>query len=378
MDFSKITQPFKESFHKLKSDALKLIEHKKSLSFKEHIGEYNESNFYQGSGALKQAGDTLSSLAKMSFFLQKKMMIDPLQKVSEAIVSKVKGERDFSTSIKLEQQRNSEQAKAIYQSLHKIWNTQTEDLLASGSRKLNAVATKSLSPFLSTSPQERGKAQGRLGFEIASWFVGAGELKTAGKVASVAERGVLAQSNHILEAGLKGLVKTEENFFPSAAHLLTRSLEVKQLGVIERVLAFPETLQKIPLGFRNYEHFREVGNQIYQALGKMGYAESNLYMRGSSVTGKSFTSGKAFDLGRKSDFDFAIAGEKIFEDARRLGLPGPNAKRTWELSKKSLEKMSLEKLWKSLEEDLKRPVSFMIYLSDKAVIERGSNILFPK
>ncbi|GAA6139445.1 hypothetical protein NBRC116583_31920 [Arenicella sp. 4NH20-0111] len=51
-----------------------------------------------------------------------------------------------------------------------------------------------------------------------------------------------------------------------------------------------------------------------------GFSGTKAILQGSAVTGKSFRTGKAFDAGRVSDFDIALAGSDILARARQLGI----------------------------------------------------------
>ncbi len=67
------------------------------------------------------------------------------------------------------------------------------------------------------------------------------------------------------------------------------------------------------LGFNSREDYASFGRSARTALNEAGYPEAVPYMRGSAVTGYSYRTGEAFDVGRRSDYDIAIVRPRLLE-----------------------------------------------------------------
>ncbi|MBA4174683.1 MAG: hypothetical protein C0511_19030, partial [Hyphomicrobium sp.] len=67
------------------------------------------------------------------------------------------------------------------------------------------------------------------------------------------------------------------------------------------------------LGFTSREDYASFGRSARTALNEAGYPEAVPYMRRSTVTGYSYRTGEAFDVGRRSDFDVAIVSPRLLE-----------------------------------------------------------------
>ncbi|WP_239009256.1 RHS repeat-associated core domain-containing protein [Streptomyces sp. CFMR 7] len=116
----------------------------------------------------------------------------------------------------------------------------------------------------------------------------------------------------------------------------------------------------IPRGFPNAAGYAGFGGKLRSGLKDAGYDDVTPVFQGSSVTGKSFKSGKPF--GPHSDFDVALAGRDILAKAKEAGIPlRSGGTRTGPLKGSDLRKMGLDNLAKSLSGDVGRPVNFMVY-----------------
>lgn len=92
----------------------------------------------------------------------------------------------------------------------------------------------------------------------------------------------------------------------------------------------------------------------------------------------SFRTGEAFDVGRVSDFDIALASPTLLQRARELGIPlRGGGIRTMPLKKEHLERLGLWELQEELSRLAGRDVSFMIYESVEAILKRGPSIAMP-
>ena len=67
----------------------------------------------------------------------------------------------------------------------------------------------------------------------------------------------------------------------------------------------------LPLGFNTREEYANFGRSARTALNEAGVPEAVPYMRGSAVTGYSYRTGEAFDVGRRSDYDLAIVSPRL-------------------------------------------------------------------
>jgi len=96
------------------------------------------------------------------------------------------------------------------------------------------------------------------------------------------------------------------------------------------------------------------------------------------VTGVKYTTGAAFDVGRVSDYDIALAGENIFGAAQRagMGLRGGGI-RTGPLELDDLGRLGLAGLRADLTQTAERPVNFMIYRSIDDTLARSPSIEVP-
>ena len=73
-------------------------------------------------------------------------------------------------------------------------------------------------------------------------------------------------------------------------------------------------------GFKNAGEFAKFVKTLNSGLADAGFGGAKALLQGSAVTGKSFRTGKAFDAGRVSDFDIALAGPAILARAKQLVL----------------------------------------------------------
>jgi hypothetical protein len=140
-----------------------------------------------------------------------------------------------------------------------------------------------------------------------------------------------------------------------------------------------ERIGSIPSGFANADDFVSFGQNLRTGLGKVGYADVEPILQGSAVTGKSFRTGEPFDVGRVSDFDVALAGDSVFEAARRVGVPlRSGATRTGPLTERNLRQLGLYDLSQQMSTQAGRPVNFMIYNSTESAMQRAPSALFPR
>ncbi len=177
--------------------------------------------------------------------------------------------------------------------------------------------------------------------------------------------------------------QTDEGKGKLAFDLATILVPVSNSSKISK-LAKTGTLQQIPLGAAHYPKYLEFGNSLIQSLQKIGVEDAGLYIRGSSVTGKSFRSGQAFDVGRMSDWDVSIASPTLLNRAKELGIPMMSkGTRSIPLDLEKLDgvihlkMLDLEKPLVQLSQMMNRNVSVMIYKNEEMVIQRGDFLNIP-
>lgn len=135
----------------------------------------------------------------------------------------------------------------------------------------------------------------------------------------------------------------------------------------------------IPHGFVGAEDFLQFGRRAQEGFQAAGYEDVTLMIRGSAVTGQSYTSGLPFDQGRRSDFDLSVVSPQIWErvvqmDARLRG----RGTRTGVLDNDLLREFGLTQVVSDLNAAAGRPVSLMIYRSAHDVAARGPSITWPR
>ncbi len=115
---------------------------------------------------------------------------------------------------------------------------------------------------------------------------------------------------------------------------------------------------KTPLGFRNAGAFDEFGGNLNTGLRNAGYDDVQGIFQGSSVTGKSYRTGQAFDVGRVSDFDVALSSPTLLQRAKDLGIPlRSQGARTAPLNPAHLEQLGLSDVATQLSGQAGRPVN---------------------
>ncbi|MFH8927145.1 RHS repeat-associated core domain-containing protein [Streptomyces pristinaespiralis] len=129
-----------------------------------------------------------------------------------------------------------------------------------------------------------------------------------------------------------------------------------------------------PKGFANAGEFAAFSKKLKNGLSSTGYESVTPVMQGSSVTGKSYRTGKPF--GPHSDYDVALAGPEILARARDAGISlRSGGTRTGPLKGTDLKKLGLDPLAAELSASTGRPVNFMIYGSSADAVGRAPSIV---
>ena len=143
--------------------------------------------------------------------------------------------------------------------------------------------------------------------------------------------------------------------------------------------ARPDTRDGIPRGFGNAADFEAFGHDLYSGLEVAGYDDVTAVFQGSAVTGESFRTGAAFDSGRESDFDIALASPGLLDRASSLGIGlRSRGTRTGPLTASQLQRLGLGDLAADLGVTAGRPVRFMIFESAAGAMARGPSIEVPR
>lgn len=128
----------------------------------------------------------------------------------------------------------------------------------------------------------------------------------------------------------------------------------------------------VPFGFTDATQVATFSRQLHGGLAEAGFPEAEAALQGSSVTGVKFTTGEPFDLNRVSDVDIALAGDRMLDRAKELGVElRAGGKRTAPLDEQRLKQLGLYELAQRLSSLMGRDVHFMLYGRLQTAVERG-------
>lgn len=152
---------------------------------------------------------------------------------------------------------------------------------------------------------------------------------------------------------------------------------VADVAILAAAETVPEGVPEVvPHGFASAEAFGEFRTALKNGLAEAGHADAQALFQGSSVTGKSFRTGAAFDAGRVSDFDIALAERGLLARAESLGVGlRSGGTRTGPLSAAQIKQLGLGPLQAQLSKLAGRPVNFMIYGDASTAAARAPSIL---
>lgn len=126
--------------------------------------------------------------------------------------------------------------------------------------------------------------------------------------------------------------------------------------------------EPVPHGFKDFDEFRAFAGRLQEALP----SGTQPLMQGSAVTGRSYRTGQPFDQNRRSDFDVALAGAALFNQARALGLKVKDSTRIGPLTDEYLDALGLLDVRDQLQQEVQRPVNFMLFDGLEAALKRPS------
>jgi|GEM_PF-4190130 len=131
-----------------------------------------------------------------------------------------------------------------------------------------------------------------------------------------------------------------------------------------------------PFGFR-IASFSRFSKTLNSGLMDAGFAGTRALLQGSAVTGRNLKTGRAFDVGKISDFDIALAGPDIFAKAKQLGIGlRSQGTRTGPLNAAQVQQLGLGRLQATLSSMAGRPVNFMIFDDAAKASSRAPSIGF--
>jgi hypothetical protein len=125
----------------------------------------------------------------------------------------------------------------------------------------------------------------------------------------------------------------------------------------------------LPYGFKSYEQYKDFA----KLLRTEAPAGTTVLFQGSAVTGKSYKTGEAFDVGRLSDFDIALANQSLFKKARELGYKAKDGSRIGPLKDEQLRDLGLLEYAKKVRKNSEgRTTEFMLFDSPESAYSRPS------
>ena len=134
---------------------------------------------------------------------------------------------------------------------------------------------------------------------------------------------------------------------------------------------------EIPHGFDDLAEFDTFGRELRDGLAAAGYSDVQPVFQGSAVTGFRYSTGEAFDVRKRSDFDIALADPELLDRARYLGIElRSRGTRTEPLTREHLRALGLEGLVRRLSDLAGRKVSLMIYGSVDGAVGRSPSLTF--
>ena len=141
--------------------------------------------------------------------------------------------------------------------------------------------------------------------------------------------------------------------------------------------SLPERLQRedgspIPYGFRNVAQYETFVETLKSNLPEGVQA----IFQGSSVTGRSSKTREVFDFDRVSDFDIALTGGDLFEEAVNFGYKAKDGTRIGPLTTRQLEKLGLYEAITELRQQAGRKVDFMLFKSMSDAYRRPSILVY--
>ncbi|MBV1859267.1 MAG: hypothetical protein KUG77_12705 [Nannocystaceae bacterium] len=128
----------------------------------------------------------------------------------------------------------------------------------------------------------------------------------------------------------------------------------------------------VPHGFKSQGQFRQFGEALQAGLQRSDFGGTIAHMQGSAVTGRSYRTGAAFDVGRVSDFDIALSGEKILDAARAIGVKVKTGGHTRPLAASQIDALGLRGTADRLSRMAGgREVNFMLFDAAETAVKKA-------
>ncbi len=133
--------------------------------------------------------------------------------------------------------------------------------------------------------------------------------------------------------------------------------------------------ERVPYGFKSFEDFQAFVSRLRRSLPE----GTRISFQGSSASGRSFMSGKPFDVGRISDFDIALSSDDLYLralelDLKSFGLKEKGGGRIGPLNDEIIEALGLKEARSELSKTAGRDVNFMLYENPEVMYSRGDLI----
>ena len=130
---------------------------------------------------------------------------------------------------------------------------------------------------------------------------------------------------------------------------------------------------KIPHGFKSLGMIKQFATQIQAGLSRLGFKNTKIYLQGSAVKGAD-DAGRAFDVGRKSDFDVALTGDDIWNKAESLGITSTTKSSVIKSGSDEAINLGIDDLLNQVSNKFGRPVDVMIFKNVEEVKRKGASI----
>jgi uncharacterized protein YukE len=208
----------------------------------------------------------------------------------------------------------------------------------------------------------------------AGLAAGAGQI--GGGVLAGGATGALTRiaATGVAMAGADGVVRAALRQRIDPGELAMAALPLGRSG--RRVVRGIAPEGTLPLGFADAEEFAAFGAELKKGLAEAGYGDAVPVFQGSAVTGVKYTTGQPFDVGRRSDFDIAVADARLFERLRSTGLKlRARPARTPPLDTAALRAVGLERLRDRLVDRAGRKVAFMVYHDVQSALDRAGGVI---
>ena len=218
-----------------------------------------------------------------------------------------------------------------------------------------------------------------LGDDLELALVGAVAVPVGGELAAVLAGGGASGAG----LGLAGRLAVGGASLASADVLVRAALgqgvdpgELAMMALPVGGLGRGATTRPVPLGFAGEAEFAAFTRDLVGGLREAGYGDVVPVFQGSAVTGVKYTTGTPFDVGRRSDFDIALAGPSLFDRAKaaRVTLRSDGT-RTRPLTIDDLDALGLRAVRDELSRKVDRKVAFMIYQDLTHALQRAGGIV---